>query len=174
VVIARYLGDEEGLVRAASVFRTWLGEDTAHERFEFGALDWQADPTRPVAINPPGAQLDGHPIGGVLPDDQRRAGAFTWPPPQENYVYEALQGALLQAVVLWRAGYDTWEWGDRALLRAALWLDDVADFPARGDDTWQPYVVNAFYGSSLRTVVPARPGKNVGWTDWTLSTLEPR
>ena len=83
-------------------------------------------------------------------------------------MYEALQGALLQAVVLERAGYEPFAWGDRALLRAALWLEHEADFPAEGDDTWQPYVINHFYEANLKVVLPARPGKNVGWTDWTL------
>jgi len=60
---------------------------------------------------------DGHRIDGVLPDDQRRGGSFGWPAPRENYVWEALQGALAQAVILHRAGYDVWNWEDRALLR---------------------------------------------------------
>ena len=83
-------------------------------------------------------------------------------------MYEGLQGALAQAVILHRAGYDVWEWQDRALLRAFTWLHEQADFPAQGDDTWQPHVINHFYGTSFPAPVPARPGKNVGWTDWTL------
>ena len=169
--LARYLGRGPELERVAQVFRGWLGERAHYDGFEFGDLDWQSDPSHPVGINPPGAERDGHPIGGVLPDDQRRGGAFTWPPPKENYVYEALQGALAQAVILWRAGYDVWEWGDQALLRAALWLEREARYPAAGDDTWQPHVINRFYGPRLLTPSGAsRPGKNVGWTDWTLSS----
>jgi hypothetical protein len=103
----------------------------------------------------------------VLPDDQRRAGGFTWPPPKENYVWEALQGALAQAVILDRAGYDCWEWSDQALLRAVTWLHEECDYPASSDDTWQPHVVNFFYGSDFPAPVPSNPGKNVGWTDWT-------
>ncbi len=167
-VIARYLGDDRELARIAQVFRGWLGERSAYDDFQFGDLSWQADPANPVGINPRGARRNGHSLDGVLPDDQRRGGDFTWPPPKENYVYEALQGALLQAMVLSRAGYDVWEWGDRALLRAAQWLEREAAFPAEGDDTWQPWVINYHYGTNLRTVLPAQPGKNVGWTDWTL------
>ena len=73
---------------------------------------------------------------GVLPDDQRRSGVFRWPPSHENYVYEALQGALVQAVILQRAGYDAFNWQDKALLRAFRWLRDVTEYPATGDDTW--------------------------------------
>lgn len=171
-VVARYLGDDEELERVAQVFRGWLGERGAYDAFDFGDLDWQASPGLPVGINPPGASRDGHSLDGVLGDDQRRAGAFTWPPPKENYVYEALQGALVQAVVLGRAGYDVWEWGDRALLRAFRWLDDVADYPAEGDDTWQPHVINHFYRTELRSQFPSRPGKNMGWTDWVFPRKE--
>ncbi|HEX6885088.1 MAG TPA: alginate lyase family protein [Planctomycetota bacterium] len=168
-VIARHLGDARELARCAQVFRGWLGERSAHDGFVFGDRAWQADPTRPLAVNPRGATRDGHSLDGVLPDDQRRGGGFTWPPPRENYVYEALQGALLQAMVLSRAGYPAWEWGERALLRAALWLAREADYPAEGDDTWQPHVLNHVYGTRLRAPLPARPGKSVGWTDWTLA-----
>ncbi len=166
-VIARYLDDENELRRVAKVFRGWLGDRSTYDGFEYGDLSWQADPEKPVGINPSGATRDGHSIDGVLPDDQRRSGSFTWPPPHENYVYEALQGALLQAVVLERAGYDAWEWEDRALLRAFRWLEDEALFPAQGDDTWQPHLINRVYGSDLTAPLPSRPGKNVGWTDWT-------
>jgi hypothetical protein len=167
VVIARYLEDWEDLERAAAVFKGWLGERSSYAGFEYGALDWQFDPANPVGINPAGATKDGHSIDGVLPDDQRRGGPFSWPPARVNYVYEALQGALLQAVVLHRAGYDAWAWGDRALLRAFRWLDEEADHRAVGDDTWQPHVINAAYQVLLKAPVPARAGKNVGWTDWT-------
>lgn len=173
-VIARYLGDEKDLARVAQVFRGWLGERDSYDGFQFGALDWQADARHPVGINPRGATREGHSLDGVLPDDQRRSGGFEWPPPKENYVYEALQGALLQAMVLSRAGYDVWQWGDRALLRAARWLEDEAHFPAAGDDAWQPHVINHFYGVELRAAIPARPGKNVGWTDWTLAPAQQR
>ncbi len=170
---AVYLGDREEVTRAAAVFRGWLGDRSAYRGFTFKDLDWQADPDRPVGINPRGAVRDGHPIDGVLPDDQRRGGPFVWPPPRENYVYEALQGALAQAMILSRAGYpDVWEWQDRALLRAFTWLHEQAGYPADGDDTWQPHVVNRAYGAAFPAPVPARPGKNLGWTDWTHGTGE--
>ena len=41
-------------------------------------------------------------------------------------------------------------------------------FPAGGDDTWEPYVINFYYASDFPAPVPSSPGKNVGWTDWTL------
>lgn len=164
---ALYLGDQEEIERAAWVFRGWLGESKGWQGFEFGALWWQSSYVWRHGINPSGARYRGHSIDGVLPDDQRRGGPFEWPPPKENYVYEALQGAVVQAELLSRAGYDAWGWGDRALLRAFEWLHDEADFPAEGDDTWIPHVVNRAYGTHFPAPVPTQPGKGMGFADWT-------
>jgi hypothetical protein len=170
--VAAYLGDRAQLARTAQVFRGYLGERGAYAGFRYGDdLTWQCDPNQPVGINPAGCISHGKDVGGVLPDDQRRAGGFGWPPPKENYVYEGLQGALAQAVILRRAGYDSFHWGNSALLRAFQWLHNVAKFPAEGDDSWEPHVMNYFYraeGANFPAAMPARPGKSVGFTDWTL------
>ena len=165
--VAAYLGDTAQLNRIAQVFKGWLGDRAAYAGFSYGELSWQCDPAKPVGINPMGCSKDGHSLDGVLPDDQRRGGSYSWPPTGENYVYEALQGALAQAVILHRAGYDVFNWSNRALLRAFQWQHSQAGYPAEGDDTWQPHLINFFYGTSFPAPIPARPGKNVGWTDWT-------
>jgi len=170
--VAAYLGDDAELERVAAIFKGWLGDRACYAGFRYRDRSWQLDGEQPVGINAKDAVklFAGVPrsIDGVLPDDQRRSGPFTWPPPKENYVYEALQGALAQAVILHRAGYDVWNWQDRALLRAFTWLHEQADYPAPGDDSWEPHVINHFYGTDFPAPVPAQPGKNVGWTDWTL------
>jgi len=167
LAVAVYLHDREEIARVARVFKGWLGDRESYAGFRFKDRDWQANPARPVGINPVGATREGFSIDGVLPDDQRRAGGFRWPPPKENYVYTALQGALAQAVILHRLGYPVWDWEDRALLRAFRWLHEQAHFPAVGDDTWLPHLINYYYGTHFPAPVPARPGKNLGWTDWT-------
>lgn len=167
--VAVYLNDTEEIANCARVFKGYLGDRQSYAGFKYGDLDWQVDPAKPVGVNPQGAAKQGHSIDGVLPDDQRRAGGFSWPPPKENYVYEALQGALAQAVILHRAGYDVWDWEDKALLRAFEWLHNEANFSASGDDTWEPHLVNYYYGANFPAPVPSNPGKNVGWTDWTHS-----
>ena len=168
--VAAYLGDAAELQRTARVFKGYLGDRRAHAGVIYGDLAWQAEAAAPVPINPPGARKNGHLIDGVLADDQRRAGPFSWPPPLENYVYEALQGALVQAVILGRVGYDVWNWQDQALLRAFKWLHETAQYPAVGDDTWLPHLINYYYGTAFPASVPTRPGKNMGWTDWTHGT----
>ncbi|NUO79761.1 alginate lyase family protein [candidate division KSB1 bacterium] len=167
VAAAVYLNDQAEIARCAQVFKGWLGDRASYAGFQYGDLSWQANPNQPVGINHKGAQKGGHSVDGVLPDDQRRGGGFKWPAPKENYVYEALQGALAQAVILSRAGYPVWSWQDRALLRAFQWLHSETNFPASGDDTWEPYIINYYYRTNFPAPTVASTGKNVGWTDWT-------
>lgn len=166
--IARYLGDEVELARSALIFKGYLGDRNAYANFVYGSdLSWQADPANPVGVNPLGALKDGHSIDGVLPDDQRDDGPFTWPPTTVSNVYEALQGALAHAVILHRAGYEVWDWQDQALRRAFDWLYDEANYYADGDDECLPHLINYYYQAGFPTDIPANPAKNIGWTDWT-------
>jgi len=165
--IAAYLHDSGEMARVAQVFRGFLGDRASYAGFEYGELDWQCDPARPVGINRTGCVKNGRSLDGVIPDDQRRSGGFVWPPPRENYVYESLQGAIVQAAILDRAGYPAFTWEDRALLRSFKWLQEQALYQAAGDDEWQMHVVNFFYHANMPAALPARPGKNMGWTDWT-------
>ena len=192
--VAVYLQDWDDLARIAQVFKGYLGDRNSYSNFVYSrGVAWQSDTNNPVGINPQGATLSYttngttfvYNVDGVLPDDQRRndtnnSTAFIWniylpppwnptnvPPTGEPYVYEALQGALLQAVILNRAGYDVWSWEDQALLRAYNWLHNKANFPAEGDDTWQPFIVNHYYETNFPTVSISRHGKNVAPTCWT-------
>ena len=165
--IAAYLEDTAELARAALIFKGWLGDRSAYTDFKYGDLYWHADSTAPVGINPQGATLNGQNVDGVLADDQGDGGAFIWPPPKEGDVYKSLEGALVQAVILYRAGYDVWNWEDQALLRAYTWLHDVANFPAENEETWTPFIINYYYGSNFPFQSPAEAGRNMAWTDWT-------
>jgi hypothetical protein len=103
----------------------------------------------------------------VLPDDQRRSSGFQWPPPKANYVYGALQGAMVQAAILQRAGFpDVWTWQSSALRRAFDWLHVQAHYPADGDNTCLPSLANWAYGTAFPAPVPCAPGKNVAFMDW--------
>jgi hypothetical protein len=81
-----------------------------------------------------------------------------------------MEGATVQALLLSRAGYDAWNWSDKALLRATQFLDELdreaGGWWAEGDDEWMPWIVNSAYGANFRVALPALPGKNLGWTDW--------
>jgi hypothetical protein len=185
VAIAVYLGDQPEIERCAKVLKGWLGDRSAYSGFDYGDLSWQADPSKPVGVNPPGARLHGAPVGGALPDDQRRCeeptpfpdAAIDWMSDssnegvcQTNYSYEALQGVLLQALILRRRGYDTFRWEKKAIGRAVVWLTTWnAQFPD-GDDRWQTFVLNRAYPTlGLPEVSPAPVGKSLGYTDWLVS-----
>ena len=121
-----YLGDAAELARTALVFRGWVGDRTAYDGFSYrNDLSWQADPRQPVAINPRGAVKDGRSIDGSMPEEMRRGCALQWPPCPTNYPWEGLQGALVQAMILSRQGYDVWAWQDQALLRAVQFLHSL-------------------------------------------------
>ena len=81
------------------------------------------------------------------------------------YSWEGLQGAVVQAQLLYRAGYDAWNWSDKAILRAAQFLYGIG-WTAQGDDQWQPWLINAAYGTNFLQAT-AQPGKNMGFTQWT-------
>jgi hypothetical protein len=175
IAAALYLGDRSDLARAAQVFQGWLGDRSAYAGFVYEEdRSWQADPSAPVGINPAGASRDGRSIDGALPDDMRRGCALRWPPCPTGYPWEGLQGAVAQAELLHRASYDSWNWSDQAIRRAAqFYLDLSRQYPDGGwwpttdkDDAWAVWVTNQAYGASFPTA-PLRPGKNMGWTDWT-------
>lgn len=188
VAVAAYLDDQEDVARAAQVMKGWLGDRSSYpgipgrcyeaedvgKGFRFGGseddLSWQADPLRPVGVNPKGATKEGQSIDGALPDDMRRGGPFEWPPAYTQYVREALSGFVPLAEFLHRQGYDVYEWEDRALLRATefLWRLEQ-EFPE--EEWWEPdtpvyWIVNYRYGASF-PVGETWLGRNVGFTDWT-------
>jgi hypothetical protein len=169
--IAAYLGEKAELGRIAQVFRGWLGDRSAYSAFKYDELDWQADEDNPVPVNPAGATKEGESIDGALPAEMRRGGSFRFPPKRTGYPWGALAGAVVQAELLSRQGYDTWSWSDQALRRATQFLSDLHDqygkWWAIDDDTWIPWLVNARYDTRFETDPAGTPGKNMGWTDWT-------
>jgi hypothetical protein len=171
IAASAYVGDTADLQRAATVFRGWLGDRGAYTGFEFGDLSYQADPANPVAVGPPGATRDGLSVDGALADDMRRGCALSAIPCHTDYAWEAMQGAVVQAELLWRAGYDAWGWQSQALLRAARYLLSLdarlGGWWAEADDTWQPWLLNHAYRAGLPTTSPSSPGKVMAWTDWT-------
>jgi hypothetical protein len=175
--VAIYLGDAKELERTALVFRGWLGDRSAYAGFNYGDLSWQCNPSAPVGINPYGCVKDGVSLDGALPEEMRRGGPFQWPPLQaeaKSYAWEAIQGAVVQAEILRRQGYDTWNWQNQALKRMVLFMavldQNFGGWWASGDDSWSPWLVNHAYGTRFPAVTPTRPGKNMGFTDWTHAT----
>jgi hypothetical protein len=132
IVSAIYLDKPDDLAQAAQVFKGWLGDTTAYAGFSWGDLCWQRDQGHPVGILPQGSTMfvagGVRDVDGVQPDDQRRAGCPdtepTWPPRTDVHVWGGLSGAVGQAYLLSRAGFDAWNWQDRAILRSVSWQHD--------------------------------------------------
>jgi len=168
-----YLGDATDVARTAQVFKGWLGDRSSYAGFEYGSdLSWHLDPANPRGVNPLGAMKQGTVIDGVLPDDMRRGGSFkTGCPGYTGYPWGALQGVVTQAEILYRQGYDAWNWENQAERRAVQYLYNLdqtcGGWWATGDDEWTPWIVNHVYGTSFPAVSPAEHGKIMGYTDWT-------
>lgn len=172
--IALYLGDTTTRDEVAAWHKGWIGDRAAYAGFNnWDAALWHCDPTKPVGINPKGCKREGHDFDGLLPEDQRRAGAYSWPAAKESYTWEALQGAVVTAAILARAGLVAPTASDSAILRAVQWhyrnnFVGGGTYPAEGDDTWIPWVINKMYGTTI-PALPSSSGKNMGFTDWTHS-----
>lgn len=132
-----WLEDAESFQAVAGIFKGYLGDRSTYAGFTYKYdFSWHADENAMRGINPRGSvKLWDNPydptmegqyvsIDGVLPEEMRRwdGVAFIFPPPQEQYCWEALQGAMATAEVLTRAGYPAWQWEDRAIARAVNWI----------------------------------------------------
>lgn len=171
-----YLGKMDDFVDAAEMLKAWLGDpSTFSGEFNWGNLCWQADPENPVGINRKDstmviAGLERN-VDGVQPDEQRRSGCpgDKWPPPEDVHVWGGLQGIVGQMHILSRHGYDAWNWGDQAALRAVSWQHDASrgDAPASGDDLFILPMIDCVYGTDFWNGHTVDHGKQVGWTAWT-------
>ncbi len=175
-----YLGDMDDFQDSAEMLKAWLGDpSTFTGSFNWGNLCWQADPENPVGINRKGSttQIAGvtRDIDGAQPDEQRRSGCpgSQWPPPEDVHVWGGLQGVVGQMVILSRQGFNAWNWGDQAVLRAISWQFDPqrGDAPASGDDLFILPIVDCVYGTNFWNGGTVDHGKQIGWTDWTYPTM---
>ena len=85
-----------------------------------------------------------------------------------RYSLEALHGAVFQALLLERAGYgDIWETADRALLRAAQFLDDKNTWPGEyAVDYHFTWVLNYKYGENSQLERPRWGAYLVSTKQW--------
>lgn len=178
IAIALYLGDTTLLQTTANRFQDWLGRSASGFGWDQGSgASWQSEGS--VAnfngINPVGGTIQGHNVSGVLPEDQKRGGSFSWPPPKEGYVYEGLQGVLSAAWMLYRQGYPAFEWENQAIKRAFEWLNTAQFIPNNSQylatdvgDGHQPWLVNYIYGTNFGGTDMSGAGKNgLGFYYWT-------
>lgn len=131
---------------------------------------WQPIPSPSsawVTVGAKGATRNGWDLDGALTNDAYRGGN---PPNLDTgYTWEGFQGTVSAAIAADMAGHpEVWELGDRAILRAALWMYRLGS-PAEGDDRWIGWVLRRAYGNAWPhpLTTPTSPGKGWAFTDWT-------
>ena len=167
--IYRYLGDDASLTSIRDYWAKGVLGPNPGYKFEHD-LSWHADPENLRLFNPKGAVKKGTNIDGVMPDDMRRGGPFRNPPDHTNYAWGFMQGQIMAARILERAGMPIWLVGDSALYRAAYCLqvrleNQYGGWAARGDDEWMLPFLDRAYGThwSIRQERLWGHGKNAGW-----------
>lgn len=178
VIADLYIPDATDLARAVKVVKGTLGDRSSFTfpADAFGEMIWQSDPTKPVVVLPSTATIQGHVMSGALPEELRRASlSFRWPPPCENYCWSANEGLLGTLWVLWHSKTmpDAFDFMDKGELRVMQWLHQQANCPATGNDTHQPHVVNAVYGTTFPAASPSQHGKLFGFGDWWARVAKP-
>ena len=171
---AVYLNDATFTTKVVNAHKAFIGL-SAPNTMVYQSTNWHADPNNKAGVNRKGSTIQGKNVSGVLPEDWRRAAEYQWPPAVSGYMWEGIQGYVVAAVILHRAGLVSFNAGDNAVVRAMDMLYGKGEAasnspvflnPASGDDTWIPWVVNAYAGTTYPTQA-ASAGKNMGWTDWT-------
>jgi hypothetical protein len=169
---AVYLGQTSEVADQANLFRSWVGDSGGTYSsfvFDSDASNWGT--TTPIkGINPVGATKSGYNVDGVLPDDQRRPEGCTTNTPaspcDQDYVYEALQGVVIEALALEAAGYDAFGWASQAVKRAYVWERDVNSFLPSGDDRTFAYLAAEVYGLTGLNLSGDQQGKGFVGGQW--------
>ena len=135
-------------------------------KLRYSDTNWHADPAHKRGVNAPDATIGGHPAWGVLPEDYRRGGEFTWPPTKTGYMLEGLTPRIVTLNMLVRAGKIRADVGQDAHARAVRYLYEHVHYPFDGDDRTIIYVVNRLLGLNLPTTGDSI-AKNVGFCAYT-------
>ena len=171
IALDAYVGDRTDLARAAKVFRGFLGDRSAYAGFTHtGDFDstWVCGSAASwVPINPAGC---GDKSGAVVEDISRSGGSYpSVDDTGRTYSWETIGGAMLSAQVLATHGYpDVFSWSDKALLRAATFLQSHGGYkPLYTINQYIPWSVNNAYGVHLGPISStAGFGRQFGFTDW--------
>jgi hypothetical protein len=174
--IYRYLGDNAALAAIRDYWIRGVVGPNPGFKFDDDDLSWHVDENNLRLFNPKGAMKKGINIDGAIPDDMRRGAPFQTPPQFTNYAWGFMQGQIMAARILERAGMPIWAVGDSALYRAAFCLQVrfeklYGGWAARGDDEWMLPFLDKAYGThwSGQQSNLWKHGKNAGWAYVTLT-----
>ena len=169
IAASLYLGDTADVQRAANVLRGFLGDRSAYAGFRaFGseALSWACSSATATPVDP-SCTKSGINVDGAIIEDVSRGGPLRWPPGDtgKSYTLETMQGLVLQAELLSRAGYPAWTWSSSAIKRAAQFVTRYSGWNRASVDHHVPWLLNKRYGLGL-TTESAGMGRGFGFTDW--------
>ncbi len=171
---ALYLNDQQLTQKLVNAHKAFIGIDVSNNLY-CQDTNWHANSANRYGVNKKGSSINGTNVSGVLPEDWRRGAEYKWPPAPSGYMWEGMQGYVVSAVMLHRAGLVSFNAGDNAVVRSMDMLyakgeaaSNSPQFsnPAGSDDTWIPWVINYYAGTNYPTSA-ASSGKNMGYTDWT-------
>lgn len=160
---ALYLGDQKMLEDMAMTFSRFVGQTKTGSQLQWTDTNWHTESVK-YGINPKGTKYDG-----AQPEDMRRGGTANDKPAPTGYAWEGLQGILVQALMLHRAGFPAFEWGDQAVRRSGEYLKRIG-WPPEGDDVGYPWIFKFAYGGSWGEKTPAPAGKNIIGLDYLLGS----
>jgi hypothetical protein len=169
-----YLGDSSRLNEIRNYWIQALTGPPPPEISYDSDLSWHVDENNPRLINPQGSVKNGLNIDGVIPDDMRRGGSFSDPPGYTGYPWGHLQGLVMAARILDRAGMSIWAIDNSAIYRAANCLQvryeqAYGGWAASGDDEWLMPFLDEAYGTNWTAAYDPvasevwEHGKNAGW-----------
>ena len=173
--IYRYLDRPEDL---AAIRDYWLQavEGPKPSGLDYGkklCKGWMADESDPRWINPKNAEKCGINIDGMIPAEMARGSAFSCEHgPAEftftRYAWEGLQGMVVAARILERAGMPIWAAGDSAIYRAAFALQErlgslKSVWQARSYNSgWLLVFLDAAYGTNWAQSLDDKPRRKWG------------
>lgn len=176
IATALYLRDTADLARAVLVFQGFIGDTSKYNSFVFqsNASKYACGPLRPInpvncKIIPPGCSTQQYDFSGAEIDDVQReldSGSGSCPP-VTHYAWGGFSALVAQAEMLYRAGYDSYNWQDRAIYRGMQFLSTVMPSSASAPTDWMVWVVNKRYGASFPAKTPVGDGRLLDFADWT-------
>jgi len=147
----------------------WCGEMNGYAGLKYSDTTWHADPANLCGINRKGAKISGQLVDGIQPEEQRRVKGqtnFKWPPGKTEYVWGALQGALVAHQLLVRHGKVKLDVADSAMLRACQSQFRLG-FPPGGDDVGLAHLANKLWPkANLPTTPEKKPCKTLGFFEY--------
>jgi hypothetical protein len=173
--IAAYLGDATDLARSAAAMRSftssvpdgrWDFRPTVHD------MSWQCSyPNTAKYVPVDGAcTRNGHSLNGIMPLDMARGGGYRWAPTYTAYPRENLTGRVIEAQILFRAGYtDVFRWGSYAFTRVTNGLRRMDGLDGRWfePDALAYRIVATQLGITGWGLSSRAKGRAVSGVDWT-------